>query len=233
MKIAVAIATLVALSTTVRADPSPEDLFNAGQHEYEGGNYARAIDLWRESYRLSQEPGLLFNIGHAQRLAGDCASALASYRQFVVLDPSSDRRADAEELVHELAATCRKPEPPRDARRVPERVESGHSLKLAGLGTGGAGVALMATGLLIGRHASTLGNEVSGACSHGCTWADQRSKDSAGRRDAAVGYTLDGLGVAAIATGAVMYFLGARETTVVVAPRPGEGGAIISWRTSW
>jgi hypothetical protein len=99
--------------------------------------------------------------------------------------------------------------------------------------TGGAGVVLTATGLLFGRRASTLGDEVTNACSVSCDWAEQRSKDVAGRRYATIGYTLDVLGLAAIAGGAVMYFLGDRTSGVTVSPTSHDGGAVLSWRGRW
>jgi hypothetical protein len=104
MKLALAI--LVAICGTVHAAPTAEDAFNAGQAAYDAGNFVRAVEHWQESYRLSREPALLYNIGQAYRQAGDCVRALASYRQFLADDPTSDRRLLAEELVRELEPKC-------------------------------------------------------------------------------------------------------------------------------
>ena len=227
----VALLVLVALCRTVQAAPTAEDYFNAGQSAYDQGNYALAIEQWQESYRLSREPALLYNLGQAYRLAGDCAHALLSYRQFLAADPTSEHRTLAEELSREMEVTCG--HPAGTPRRVDNAPSSGRNLKIAGLSTGGAGAALVTMGLLFGREASTLGNEVSTACAHGCDWTQQRGKDAAGRRDAAIGYTFDGIGAVAIAAGAVMYYLGARAGGVAVVPRLHEGGAVISWSTSW
>jgi hypothetical protein len=98
--------------------------------------------------------------------------------------------------------------------------------------TGGTGIALAVTGLVIGRHANTLGDEVAAACAESCDWAVQQKKDARGHQYARAGYALDGIGLAMLAGGTVLYYLGSRETSVVVAPR-GEGGAEISWSGSW
>jgi hypothetical protein len=92
---------------------------------------------------------------------------------------------------------------------------------------------LFVTGLALGKHASTLGDEVTSACSTSCDWEVQKDKDAAGHRDAAIGYTFDVIGIAAIAGGAVMYYLGDRANSVAVSPRPREDGAVVSWSGSW
>ncbi len=104
-----ALALLVAICGTVQAAPTAEDAFNAGQAAYDDGNFSLAVEHWQESYRLSHEPALLYNIGQAYRQAGDCVHALASYRQFLADDPTSDRRPLAEELVRELEPKCGRP----------------------------------------------------------------------------------------------------------------------------
>lgn len=109
MKITIVVVVLVALCGESRADSTAEMLYNEGQAAYDRADYALAVDRWHESYRLSQEPALLYNIGQAYRQAGDCARALASYRQFLADDPTSDRRTLAEELVRELEPMCSRP----------------------------------------------------------------------------------------------------------------------------
>lgn len=239
MRIAVVALTVVITIVVTRsiaiAQLSAEELYAQGQAAYDDGDYRTAIDLWTSSYKLSRQPLLLFNVAQALRLAGRCERALSTYKQFVALDPAAEQRPLADELVRELEPRCGQP-----ARldEVPRPVEvestgSGRRLRIAGLVTGGAGVALVTAGLLFGRRASTLGDEVSDACSRGCDWAAHRGKDAAGRRAAVIGYSLDALGIAAIAAGAVTYYLGARESAVTVAPRPREGGATVTWSGRW
>ena len=245
MKILLLIITIVALSTTARADnPSAEALYTAGQAAYDHGDYQIAIDKWQESYRLSGESGLLFNIAQAMRLAGDCTGAITTYRKFMAADadPASEQHKLAEDFTRELEPTCRAPAPVADPKPpLGDRLnlvdplntpkDHGRALRIAGLGTGGAGIAAIATGLALGYHAQTLGQDVTDACRTSCDWAVQKDKEAAGRRDAMIGRVLDIAGATAIAGGVVMYYLGARQSGVTITPR--SEGATLSWSGSW
>ncbi len=231
MRLGFATIVLVVLEVPALAGPSAEELYDEGQRAYDSAAYATAVVKWTQSYELSSEPGLLFNLAQAYRLNRDCAQALATYKRFVEADPASEQRILANDFIRELEPKC-------GASSQPPRVERPHTtpprtLKIAGLVTGGSGVAIVATGLLFGRRAGTLGDEVSRACDQMCDWAAQKDKDARGRRYATTGYVLDAVGVAAIAGGAVMYYFGIRGSSVVVAPKPGESGAIVSWSGSW
>jgi hypothetical protein len=254
-KIVLIIAAIAALEMTAIADgPTAEDLYSQGQAAYDKADYQTAIAKWQASFDLSGESGLLFNLAQAKRLAGDCAGAFVTYRRFMDADADhgSEQHQLAEDFARELAVTCKPPapvkpadpQPPLDAGlnlgdrlnspndRGPRDRGSGRTMRVAGLVTGGTGIAVIATGLLIGSHAQTLSGEVTDACRTSCDWAAQKDKDAAGRRDATIGRVLDVAGAAAIAGGAVMYYLGVRERGVTVAPKP-EGGAVLSWSGSW
>jgi tetratricopeptide (TPR) repeat protein len=258
MRAALVVVTLIAaLRTSAVAAPSAEDLYTEGQAAYDRADYPTAIARWRASYEISGEPGLLFNLAQALRLSGDCPGALSTYRKFVAADPdpTSEQHRLAEDLARELDATCDEPppisiapvEPPAaiPARELDPDLDlaihlsarddrtprPGRTLRIAGLAVGGTGVALLVTGLVVGRHARSLGDEVTTTCASGCDWAVQKSKDAAGKRAATIGYALDAVGVAAITGGAIMYYVGLRR--ISVAPRPSEDGAVISWSGSW
>lgn len=229
---------IAAISNVAIASPA-EDLYGEGQAAYDRADYATAIAKWQRSYQLSGESGLLFNLAQARRLSGDCPGALATYKKFLAGDAATEQRKISEDFVRELEPACRDLEPdpgPRlnsvDGLTGTKDSRPGRTQRVAGLVTGGIGVALTVTGLAIGHRANTLGGEVTAACAESCDWAVQQKKDARGRRYARYGYALDGIGIAALAGGAVMYYLGSRETSVVVAPR-GEGGAEISWSGSW
>lgn len=233
---------LVALEAAATADPTPttpEDLYAAGQVAYAHGDFPAAIERWQAAYQLSGESVLLFNLAQALRLSGDCAKALSTYKRFVAdetTDPTSEQHALAEDFVRELEPTCgERLSPhalPANARPHEDR-RSGRTLKVTGFVTGSAGAAAIVTGLLFGRRARTLGEEVTRACAVSCDWSVQKAKDAAGRSDAAIGYGFDALGAAAIAGGAILYYLGDRRSVVTVTPRSREGGAVVSWNGSW
>ena len=233
MRIVIVVAAIVVLKSSVRAAPPAEELFNAGQEAYDHHDYALAIDRWQESYRLSKEPALLFNIAQAYRLANDCENALSTYKRFIATDPMSEKRQLADDFVRDLEGKCGPPPHVVEDPHPVENTRSGQNLKLAGFVIGGSGVALLVGGLLLGKHASTMSDEVTSTCSVSCDWAMEKDKDTAGRRDGAIGYALDAVGVAAIAGGAIVYYLGDHKHAVTVSPRPREGGAVVVWNGSW
>jgi tetratricopeptide (TPR) repeat protein len=245
--LALVVAAVCVLGGAARADapPTAENLYAEGQAAYDKADYAVAIARWQESYRLSGENGLLFNLAQAHRLSGNCAEALATYEKFLAADhdPASDQHKLADDFKRELVPTCGAHQAPAlDPKpslnlwvSAHERHDThpGQSLRRAGLIAGGAGIAALATGLALGHHGQTLGNDVSAACAISCDWAVQKGKDAAGRADVAIGYALDAAGAAAIAGGAIAYYLGARSGGLTVVPRPSEDGAMISWSVSW
>lgn len=230
MKPFVASALLAAMAATARAESSAETLFGEGQVAFDRGDYATAIARWQSSYELSRLPLLILNIAQANRLAGDCAHALSAYRQYISLDPASEQRGLAAEFIAELEPKCGASRQQVDQRPLP-RERSGSRLKVAGLVVGGSGVAIVATGLFFGRRASSLGDDVARDCAVLCEWGEQKSSDARGRRYAKIGYALDAVGVAGIAAGALMYYLGDRQRPVLVVPR--HDGAVVSWSASW
>lgn len=251
MKVVLLIVALVALETTAIAQPSAEDLYAEGQAAYDRADYAGAITKWQASYDLSKEAGLLFNLAQAKRLAGDCVGAITTYRRFDATDAeqASEQHKLAKDFVRELEETCPEPKPamspptidvrPKldgglnlDTRLIDHESDRGRSWKIAGLVTSGVGIMTIAVGLGLGHHGASIGDEVTTACSTSCDWAALKDKDAQGKREVTIGKVLDVAGVAAIAGGAVFYYLGVRQETLTVAPAPG-GGGVISWSGSW
>ncbi len=237
MKILVLIALACTIASAQPSAPTAEDLYDQGQAAYDAGAYPAAIDLWTRSYELSHQALLLFNIAQARRLSGACAEALTDYRRFVAIDPTAEQRQLADDFIHELEPKCgapiQTPPPIINRRVVPIARSSGRRLKIAGIATGSTGILLVASGLVLGHHAGVLGDEITAACAVSCDWSAQKDKDATGRRDATIGYALDVVGVAAIFTGAAMYYLGERQSAISVSPRPRDGGAVVSWTRSW
>jgi tetratricopeptide (TPR) repeat protein len=258
-KIALLIA-LICLTTTARAQPGPEVLYTEGQAAYDRHDYATAIAKWQAAYALSKESGLLFNLAQAQRLAGNCTSALASYRGFLATDPAagSDQRKLADEFAKELDEQCPTAKPVVPALTAPKTAisdpadsvgpreqprpmtassssssssSSGRRWKIAGLATSGVGIVTLAIGLGLGRHGSAIGAEITAACRTSCDWSALKDKDVQGRREVTIGRVLDVAGIAAIAGGAIFYYVGHRRQDIAITPR--DGGAVVAWSRSW
>lgn len=236
MRVLFVAIVVAAHSATALAGPSAEELYDQGQHAFDAGDYPRAIAKWKRSYELSSAPLLLFNVAQAYRLSGDCEHALASYKRFTEalateIEPTSDQRAIADDFIHELQPKCGAPTRPPSGDH--SSATPARTLKVAGFATGGAGVALVATGLLFGRRASSLGDEVTSDCAVSCDWATEKSKQSDGQRDATIGKVLDGVGLAAIAVGVGMYIYGSREGQPALAIQRGAHGATVTWSRAW
>lgn len=251
MKIVLLIVTLVALETTAIAQPSAEDLYAEGKTAYDRDDYATAITKWQTSYDLSKEAGLLFNLAQAKRLAGDCAGAITTYRRFDTTDTdfTSEQHKLAKDFMRELDGTCPAPSSAPTivtypklggeinlAPRLPDHKSdraSGRSWKIAGLVTSGVGIASITIGLGLGHHGASIGDEITAACVTSCDWATLKDKDARGKRAVSIGKTLDVVGIAAVAGGAIFYYLGARRETLTVARTPDGRGGGVSWRVSW
>jgi len=246
------ITTIAVLRGAARADaPSAERLYTEGQSAYDREDYAAAIAKWRESYRLSGESALLFNIAQALRLSGsDECAALATYEKFITTDhdpTTSTQHNLAEDYVIELRGedgpTCG-PSPTAPTNTQPalgvglnlvdrrtDPNDRGRKLRVAGIVTTAGGGATIAIGLLLGHHAQALADEVTQACRTSCDWGAQKAKDTAGRSDATIGRVLDVAGAVGIAGGVVTYYLGLRGSHIDVAPS--GSGLSVSWSGSW
>lgn len=106
-----------------------------------------------------------------------------------------------------LSATDREESDDGDDELPPTR--SGRSMKVAGLVTAGAGVGLVITGAVFGMMASSAQSDVEKAVENGAPFDPEL--DAAGRRNAKISVVTLGVGAAAVVTGGVLYFLGARS----------------------
>src|SRR5262249_40518497 len=85
-------------------DREARRLFDEGQRHYNLGEYEQAIAQFKEDYRLSEAPLLLFNIAQAYRLLGpgNCDPALQFYARYLRADPQTLDRNAIEQRMAEL-----------------------------------------------------------------------------------------------------------------------------------
>jgi tetratricopeptide (TPR) repeat protein len=231
------VSILGLLAVAANAEPSAEDLYNQGQAAFDHRDFKTAIARWNSAYQLSHLPLLVFNLGQAYQLSGDCPKALSAFEKYIELEPKSEQRSQADGYVTELSAQCAaRTDTQRDAQTEKpseKRPRTGHDMKVAGLVAGGAGVAVFATGLAFGWRAASLGDEVTRDCSTACSWSVEKMKQSDGQRDATIGKVLDFVGVAAIAAGIGIYLYGARDGDHALTIQPHSTGATMSWCGRW
>ena len=240
------VLSLILLAATAHAQAPDERsnadkaaaLFDEGKRHFDIAEYSAAVATWKQAYLLSNEPLLLFNIGQAYRLAGNCAEANRFYLNYkrivpkpantVELDAAMAKCAGVEPATGESEALPPttgepkppepKPEPPRPppvatqapapAPVPPATVDEGSNLRSTGLIVGGAGVALGATAVFFALQASSHASTVESQPNR-TTWSPTLANEqSTGQRDQTVSRVLGIGGVVAIAAGATMWWLG-------------------------
>ena len=212
------------IATPVDADvpPSARLLAARGRAAYEVGDYRAAAAAFEDAFALAPSSPLLFDLAQAYRLSGKCELAVAHYQRFLETSPPTDARMLAERhsaamrrcVAEAPAPASETPSPPvavDDAALVAgsnrRRIERDVGL---GLGLGG-GVALIAA-LFYAVAAHDASDAVDDAYAHGGSGAAIARLDASGREDAKLGTVAGVAGIAAIGAGAILYYLGHRDT---------------------
>jgi len=95
-------STVVAQEGKSSNKQAAKTAFEAGKRAYADQKYATAAAEFAESYQLSGNADLLFNIGQAYRLSGDYTQALAMYRSFLRALPNSPNAKLAQIKIDEI-----------------------------------------------------------------------------------------------------------------------------------
>ncbi len=108
-RLLVALGLVCALATAVGAQPAPpsnedraRELYEKGNRHFKLGEYDEAIEAFKESYRLSEAPLLLYNLAQAHRLKGSCAQAALLYRNYLRDDPKGPYAAAAKQQLPKM-----------------------------------------------------------------------------------------------------------------------------------
>jgi len=121
-RILIACAFLIASTHSAWADdpaPTKQDLaaakqaFDEGNALYKAGKLKEAVDKLQESYKLSHNAFLLYNIGHIYDQLGDSHMTLVFFKKFLTDAPANaPMRADVQKRVEQLEAEAAKPPEP-------------------------------------------------------------------------------------------------------------------------
>jgi len=76
--------------------------FKAGQLHYALGEFEEAVKDFRETYRLRQEPAILFNIAQCYRQMRQWKDAYFNYRQYLNQKKDPSNRDEAESLAEQM-----------------------------------------------------------------------------------------------------------------------------------
>jgi len=85
-----------------RQDQAARDAFKAGRAAYESGDYQVAYDKFKESFQLSHEPALLYNIASALQGLKRPHDAAEALRSFLRLQPTDTDRPKIEQRIATL-----------------------------------------------------------------------------------------------------------------------------------
>ncbi|HSD90611.1 MAG TPA: tetratricopeptide repeat protein [Kofleriaceae bacterium] len=104
-----AAATQPALADSKADKAKAKTLYEDGLKHYNLAEWQDAIKSWKESYLISKKPLLLFNIGQAYRLSGDCKQAMVFYDSYQREEPNPKNQAELDEALGLCAKQQDKP----------------------------------------------------------------------------------------------------------------------------
>lgn len=100
------------LARAADTDADGRALFDIGVESYQKEQYAAAIVAFREAYRITKRPGLLFSLAQAFRRSYDktqdpteLREALRYYTQYLTTNAGGERRAEAADWLKRLSAS--------------------------------------------------------------------------------------------------------------------------------
>jgi tetratricopeptide (TPR) repeat protein len=100
---------LLASTPSVADDKAKaKQLYDEGLRHYQLAEYTQAIDAWKQAYMISKKPLLLFNIGQAYRLSGDCTHAMTFYENYTDAAANPTNQDELDQAV----AACKNAKPP-------------------------------------------------------------------------------------------------------------------------
>jgi tetratricopeptide (TPR) repeat protein len=115
-----------------------------GQEHFDRAEWNDAIALFREAYDLYPSPGILYNLGQAYRLKGDCVLAATMYRHYLLVTRTSQYHTVVERHLASLDACVQERLGGEILAAVPE--QPGRASKRTGLVIGAGGLAVAGVG---------------------------------------------------------------------------------------
>jgi tetratricopeptide (TPR) repeat protein len=211
--------------------------FLAGQSYYDQASYTDALREFKEAYRLSNKPALLYNVARCYEGLEQFGDAVAMLERYLKEEPETpDREAVETRIAHlkerEAAATRvqRKPSEPTEPSRPPpvppSATTSTPTAATVTTGTpprkrkwtwivGGVGVGLLAAALGTGVASQLTYNDLNNKCSGGhcdpTVVADAQHRIDRGKQLALATDVLWPIGAAAVATSIVLFIVEGRR----------------------
>jgi hypothetical protein len=99
----IAVLSAAARPTWAQDTSRAKQLFQDGTTFFDLGQFDKAIEAWQQGYKEKPDPGFLYNIAQAYRLAGDPQKAIFFYRGYLRNSPPHvHNRAEVEQKIAAL-----------------------------------------------------------------------------------------------------------------------------------
>jgi hypothetical protein len=201
----------------------PNYIFNQGRCYQQGRRYEDAIATFREYLRVAKNPQKEL----AEKHISNCEELLAKEKpQTTVTPPPPDPPVVHKPIVDDVTTSPKGNDIPIVRNDPPaQNQSSGAGLRLAGILTASAGGAALVAGIIFNLKANSIASEMKKT--------GQYTEGKASDRDTyeTLGWVGYGVGTACVATGAVLYILGAksRSNNVGFLPTfaPGYAGGML------
>ncbi len=228
--------------------------YSKGKAAQDAGDYDVASEEYLAAYEAYPQPLLLYNVAQAKRLGGARGEAIEFYEKYLELDPDGPGAVNSRELLAELRATIAEDKPPvepdpgeepdtqpteplepeivipilePETNKPTRKPASGKGFKVAGLSTAGVGLVAIGAGVFFGLRAQSKSDEIS---KFEGRWDDSLNQlyddgESAER----LMFISTSIGAAAVVTGGVLYFMGARKSSKAEKLQVGLTGDTVSF----
>jgi tetratricopeptide (TPR) repeat protein len=216
--------------------PAPGILFNLAQAHRLAGHCDRALELYEQYVRERPQAA---NAPVAREHAAAMRRCLEKRRPAAEPDtePDTEPAPESKPMIDGVPAAPTEPAGglgtdlgtggPIDRDRG---ADPGRTKRLAGIGVAAAGALALGTGVYFGLEARSASAEIDGVFRAGGTWSDDlRRTEERGKRANTLMIGFTAAGTAALATGALLYYLGHRDAgDPALALQPTPGGALLS-----
>lgn len=247
MKLALFIVAALVTSATAQPKDAGETAYQEGRRYYDLRDWDKAIEKFKEAYKLRSDGPSLFNIAQSYRLKGDCVEALGFYKTYKRNFPTAQNIAAVDKFITELEPCAQQaktakpvessgstttPPPVTHQGPAPGPGDLGAGRKATGLIVGGAGVLIAGTGFVFGALAQGKANQISNADPDMPMMWDPSIEES-GKRFDLLAKIAWGVGGAAVIGGVVLYVMGMNTEGAQVTAMPTRDGAIVGFTTTF
>lgn len=81
-----------------------KEKFTEGRREFAAANFPRALELFKEAYKLAPYPDLLYNIGRCEEQIGHFRAALDAYERYLAVNPGLEEAKERADRMRALIA---------------------------------------------------------------------------------------------------------------------------------